>query len=1022
MFFQNYRELQIRKYMLKCIALLAVATILGAVPVNAASSSRPDKISHLTQLKDKPFKEKLYVLPDMKRPSEKELYFKEEIVKKDKWRVFQGGQGRYLKPVERWDFSSFFDGIAVRPLMLFLMFHVFIGEPAFWNDDVNSEPDLKVQYQTPISPFIYSLFDDINPFDSLLVLPAWLAGFTRIKTRKTVIEETAKSTDYDDLIEQMAEYDRVLEKRNREIATYNAGIQSEIEALNEKIEKHNTLMQRQYRQIVSGGSNIDAIVNRYNGDISKTNRQIALGKMPDQFPSLSTAPPRLMLSFKKMVETGKYVNSNGVLDAGESAELVFVVKNIGKGDGYDVTLSPSFKSPYLSATPVEVGLVAAGKQKQVRLPISQSFDAKDDTVRLTIIAKEAVGYDADPLVVKINTRHIDPPDLQITSVAVRDAKIGLASGNGNGRAENGETVELAVIVRNSGKSDALGIILDAGGFDSRLKILKKTSRISTIQSRGEAKALFAIAIPKTYTAKLIAFTVNIVEERNLGNGSQKLSIPYHRRMPKLDTQISFSDGMYSEARGYRNGKIEKGEQVELKISVKNTGDGAAENVKIRIRSDQTGVTVVGREAHIGTIPAGETGVARLAVAVQRRFVAESLDLDITVAQDDMTDTSKQFAEQVFDAAVSEIVVGRKDMETPGNFPPKVIIYTPNDQHKTMNASVKLAAFAIDDTTVSDVRVTINGKSFEKSRNIGVKAKPGKSREIDIDIPLVVGENRITISAMDDQGKWSNEARIEVTRLEAEKGETYVVSIGINAYRHVRQLKYSVNDATAFSEYAVKHLGIPQENVMLITDEQASKMHIQFVLGDELPKKAGREDTVIIFFAGHGAPNPNMLAPDPDKIEKFILPVEADEDALFSTAIPMDDIATIISRIQAQRVVFIADTCYSGASGGRTVFSNRSFRGNMSDRFLDRLAAGKGRVILTACEPGELAGEDDKHKHGLFTYYLLKGLKGPADMDHDGNITTDEIYAYLARKMPDASGQSQHPVKKGEGNVTIGVVR
>ena len=181
----------------------------------------------------------------------------------------------------------------------------------------------------------------------------------------------------------------------------------------------------------------------------------------------------------------------------------------------------------------------------------------------------------------------------------------------------------------------------------------------------------------------------------------------------------------------------------------------------------------------------------------------------------------------------------------------------------------------------------------------------------------------------------------------------------------------------------------------------------------------RGDTVIIFFAGHGAPYPDNMAKDTDSIEKYLLPVDAESDALYSTAIRMDDIADIIGRLQAERVVFIADTCYSGASGGRTLYAN--IRSNISDNFLDRLAKGKGRVILAASEPGELAQEEDDYQHGIFTHYLLKGLKGPADSDGDGNITTDEIYSYLMKQVPRKSGQKQHPVKKGEGVVTIGIV-
>ncbi len=74
-------------------------------------------------------------------------------------------------------------------------------------------------------------------------------------------------------------------------------------------------------------------------------------------------------------------------------------------------------------------------------------------------------------------------------------------------------------------------------------------------------------------------------------------------------------------------------------------------------------------------------------------------------------------------------------------------------------------------------------------------------------------------------------------------------------------------------------------------------------------------------------------------------------------------------------------------------------------------------------PNEVSGEDDELRHGVFTYFLLEGLRGKADTDKDGIITVDEIYRYVSREVPRATGQEQHPVEKGivEGRLILGVV-
>jgi uncharacterized caspase-like protein len=100
------------------------------------------------------------------------------------------------------------------------------------------------------------------------------------------------------------------------------------------------------------------------------------------------------------------------------------------------------------------------------------------------------------------------------------------------------------------------------------------------------------------------------------------------------------------------------------------------------------------------------------------------------------------------------------------------------------------------------------------------------------------------------------------------------------------------------------------------------------------------------------------------------------------------------------------------------------RANVSGAFWDRLSQGKGRVIITASDANEVSVEKDDLKHGVFTYYLLEALQGKGDLDGNGVITVDEVYRYVSIRVPQATGQEQHPVKKGEvrGEIILGVVK
>jgi hypothetical protein len=92
--------------------------------------------------------------------------------------------------------------------------------------------------------------------------------------------------------------------------------------------------------------------------------------------------------------------------------------------------------------------------------------------------------------------------------------------------------------------------------------------------------------------------------------------------------------------------------------------------------------------------------------------------------------------------------------------------------------------------------------------------------------------------------------------------------------------------------------------------------------------------------------------------------------------------------------------------------------------MNRLSKGKGRIILSAAGANQVAQEDTKLGHGVFTYHLIKALKGAGDKDGDGYVSVDEAYAYVSKAVPKATGYAQTPVRKGSsvGQLYIGRVK
>ena len=360
----------------------------------------------------------------------------------------------------------------------------------------------------------------------------------------------------------------------------------------------------------------------------------------------------------------------------------------------------------------------------------------------------------------------------------------------------------------------------------------------------------------------------------------------------------------------------------------------------------------------------------------------------------------------------------------GKAPPLLLITSPEDGQQVEVGSVRLSGAVEGKQGLKSLEVFLNGRLLEASAERGIRQVGGSApRRLNFDrkIQLDEGYNHLRVVATDTDDLVSEKTLF--VHYQPKRRNVWAVVIGINDYPKLPRLKYAVNDAEAFYRLLVEDNRIPRENVTLLTNEQATLVNLRSTLGTRIKNAARESDMVIIFFAGHGATERDAASPDGDGLEKYLLPFDADPADLYTTAMPMVEVARIFNRIRSERLVFIADACYSGGSGGRTI-SVADTRANIGDGFLERVVGGRGKVIITASSANEVSVEKDELQHGVFTYYLLEGLRGKADMDRDSMITVDEAYRYVYEQVPKATGQEQHPVKKGtvEGSMVLSIIR
>jgi len=146
---------------------------------------------------------------------------------------------------------------------------------------------------------------------------------------------------------------------------------------------------------------------------------------------------------------------------------------------------------------------------------------------------------------------------------------------------------------------------------------------------------------------------------------------------------------------------------------------------------------------------------------------------------------------------------------------------------------------------------------------------------------------------------------------------------------------------------------------------------------------------------------------------YLLTHDADPSRLGTTAFPMWDIQTVLARhITAKKIVVFSDACHSG--GISADFAARGVNvteSNLINQYLADLARTKdGIVVFTASAAGEVSQEIPELAHGVFTYYLLEGMKGQADLNNDYTVTINELMQYVEEQVKRRTKGAQNPTR------------
>jgi len=245
-----------------------------------------------------------------------------------------------------------------------------------------------------------------------------------------------------------------------------------------------------------------------------------------------------------------------------------------------------------------------------------------------------------------------------------------------------------------------------------------------------------------------------------------------------------------------------------------------------------------------------------------------------------------------------------------------------------------------------------------------------------------------------------------------KRKSFAVVIGLSKYLHagksgLTNLPFADDDAREFRDTLLA-LGWDDDHIKCLINKEATQRDITISLESWLTK-AGPDDLIVLFWAGHGFPDPE----DPEKV--YFACYDTDP-TIPPTGYRMDRVREILEERNAKNVVILADTCHAGK------LITRGIKAISITPYIERLKremkVPKGWIFMVGADTDRHAIEHSSWSNGAFTHCLLGALSGSADGyesagPKDGVVTMGELRAYMESVMPDETqrvlGVAKRPI-------------
>ena len=494
---------------------------------------------------------------------------------------------------------------------------------------------------------------------------------------------------------------------------------------------------------------------------------------------------------------------------------------------------------------------------------------------------------------------------------------------------------------------------------------------------------------------------------------------------------------YTAAVSGRHGgnTIEQGERAYLEVQVQNSGGLEARDVKLKLNIANPNVKIMdGNERVIPHIPActfSET--LKFDLLVQRKVHPGELPVRIFLTQADFSDVDfehklmvKAEGAEMMEVAAATGGKARR-FTSSGSVGPVLAIARPQNGLRVYDESLYLSGTVVDARGIDRIEVKINGR--QKPVTIASASTMNK-KDFFASLHLKNGKNRIVVAAYNNSDIRSEEVRI-VYKVTAVGGKSHIpplslfcdvdkkalelpavgqnvdhkkwaVVIGVEKYRRAPSVPYAQRDAQAVYEYFTRLFRIPAENCFAFFDEQATLGEFLDLFEDRLPALVRKGDTVYCYFAGHGVP-------DVGDQTSYLLPYDGKPSNPKRTAYASADLYASLGRLKAKNVFVFLDACFSG-SAGRSLDQKLLFEGARPGlmRIKDLIPVQRNMIVFAAAESNQASNAYQEKQHGLFTYYLLKGLWVDSAQNRSNVINVKYLADYVKKTFityHESSGQT-----------------